>query len=77
MSRQEGKARKFRCKGAETRRLMFFGLECAQAMYNHVSTTHNLTIPQCVSSLMYFYHSMPMETWRLDVAGAACRKCCL
>ena len=77
MIRQSGKGPKLRAKGAETRGVVPFALECAIEMNEHCQTTKSLTILQCLSSLMDFYMLMQLDTWHRHVAAAACRKFCI
>eukprot|EP00974_Lingulodinium_polyedra_P013822 1340488-Lingulodinium_polyedra.AAC.1 len=66
MSRLEGKAPECRCKGAETRHLMF---SVARGAFRQCSTTFP---PPATSQ-----SSSESPAWGLGVVGAACRKCCL
>ena len=77
MLRQDGKPPKLRAKGAETRHLVPFGLESAQAMYSNSPTPHNLTVLQCISYLMDFYMLMTMDEWKPTLAQEVSRKCLL
>eukprot|EP00974_Lingulodinium_polyedra_P123081 11185376-Lingulodinium_polyedra.AAC.1 len=75
MLRADGKPPKLNCKGAETRHLVPFALECAAAQHAHRPTVHNFTVLQCVSALMDFYLLMTLDVWNSEAALLSCKKC--
>lgn len=77
MVRQEGKGPKMRTKGAETKGLVPFALECAQALHNTSPSAHTATVLQMVSCLLEFYLLLGLPEWNASCAAAAARKCCL
>ena len=52
MIKQQNKPPKFRAKGAETRHLVPFALEIAQAMQAADDNLHTMIVLQCISALM-------------------------
>lgn len=77
MIKQDKKGPKLRAKGAETRGLVAFGLECAISLHEFAPGPRSRTILQMVSSLMEFYMLMDCEDVSADLASAAAKKCCL
>ena len=74
MIKKVGKGPKLRAKGAETRGMVPFALECAIDLHAYKASTHSLTVLQCMSSLMDFYTLMSLDEYPPEVGAKACRK---
>lgn len=77
MLKRPGKGPRLRAKGAETRGVVSFAVECATALHEHCHNTHSLTVLKCISSLMDFYLLMMLPKWHAPEAASACRQFCL
>ena len=73
---EQGKTPKLKAKGAETRNLVPFAVECALRMHDHVNSLHSLTVAQMMSSLLDFYALMLLDEWNAELAIKACRSFC-
>ena len=55
MIKKEHKGPKMRTKGAETRGLVPFAVECAQSLHEKEQTVHTLTMVKAMTNLLEFY----------------------
>ena len=76
MIKKEHKGPKMRTKGAETRGLVPFAVECAQSLHEQEQTVHSLTVVKAMVSLLEFNLCLGMEDFNPDLAASACRKFC-
>ena len=73
MIKKDGKGPKMRTKGAETRGLVPFAVECAQSLHEKEGTVHTLTMVKAMSNLVEFYLVLGMEDFNPDLAANARR----
>eukprot|EP00969_Alexandrium_andersonii_P250646 11078119-Alexandrium_andersonii.AAC.1 len=76
MLKKDKKPPKLKAKGAETRHLVLFGLEIAQAMDQEHNTTHNRTVLQAMSKLAEIYILLGLKDWDSAAASGAMRSFC-
>ena len=72
MIKQQNKQQKFQARGAETRHLVPFVLEIAQAMQAADDNLHTMTVLQCISALMDYYMTFGVVPFPAGAAKAAC-----
>ena len=77
MIKQDAKPPKLRAKGAETRHVLGFAVQCAQRMHAASPTLHNTTMVKCISALMDIGMLMNLEEWHPKLAKASCQKFCI
>ena len=77
MVKRDGKAPKMRCKGAECRGLVPFGVMCAQRMHETLGTIRSRTILSCISALMDVYMLIDCDRYPKQEGVVASRRVCI
>ena len=77
MIQRSGKPPKLRAKGAETRCIVPFVVECARKMHEEMDDMHSFTVFRCVASLADYYMLMSLDEWKPALAKQACRQFCV
>ena len=65
---RDSKPPKLHAKGAETRGVVPFAVICAKEMSDRTGSVHDLTVYQCLSSLLGFYSLLWLPEWHQDLA---------
>ena len=76
MIKREKKSPKLKAKGAETRHLVFFGLEVAQLLHQKDHTIHSNTVLKAMTNLAEVYILFGLPEWDGDAAALAFRSFC-
>eukprot|EP00969_Alexandrium_andersonii_P154282 6820110-Alexandrium_andersonii.AAC.1 len=72
MVKRTAKPPKLRAKGGETRSVLPFALEVADKMHKAKPCLHTATVLRCVSAMLDVYVLLSLETWKPELASAAC-----
>ena len=71
------KTPKLRAKGAETRNLVPWGVELAEALHERYANDHTNAVLGVANNLLDFYVVMHMAKYDAERAARACRQCCI
>ena len=77
MVKQKDKGPKLRSKGAETRRLVPFGLELACELRDAYPCLYTETLVSCFAALLQWYLVVSADVWNPAFAEESCRQCCV
>ena len=77
MIKQSKKGPKLRAKGAETKGILRFAVQCAIRMSEILGDAHSRTVAACACALMDFYVLLDHDEWLQDVASDVARRYCV